>query len=82
MGLWIRDAFLTGDSRLVRIVILAFICTVLYLLVVVGLFRVTRPLQVAWSAVGAFTPEVFSRRGRKMFPGTTSARKPKPTILP
>ena len=81
-GFWIRDTFLTGDSRLVRIVTLALTCTVLYLLVVVGLFRVTRPLQIARSAVGAFTPAPFSRLGRLVFRGTTPARKPKPTILP
>ena len=80
-GFWIRDTFLTGDSRLVRIVTLALTCTVLYLLVVIGLFRVTRPLQVARSAVGAFTPAV-SRLGGLVFRGTTPARKPKPTILP
>jgi len=80
-GFWIRDTFLTGDSSLVRILILAIACTVVYLLVVIGLFRITRPLRIAWSAVGAFTPAVFSRWGRQVFPRTTSARKPKPTIL-
>ena len=80
-GFWIRDTFLTGHSSLVRILILAIACTVVYLLVVIGLFRITRPLRIAWSAVGAFTPAVFSRWGRQVFLGTTAARKPKPTIL-
>ena len=61
-------------SSLVRFLILAIAFTVVYLLVVIGLFRITRPLRIAWSAVGAFTPAVFSRSGRRVVLGTTSAR--------
>jgi O-antigen/teichoic acid export membrane protein len=46
-GWWLRIAFFTQFASLSRLFLLTFLCGSIYLLIVVGLFRVTKPIGVA-----------------------------------
>jgi O-antigen/teichoic acid export membrane protein len=50
-GTWLQLAFLAHHSGIVRIVSSACVCACIYLVVVIGLFRLTEPLRVARSVV-------------------------------
>ncbi|WP_246668241.1 lipopolysaccharide biosynthesis protein [Bradyrhizobium elkanii] len=50
----IQEAFLQELPRLLRIPLASVICVTAYLTVVVGVFRITRPLQLAWSLLRDF----------------------------
>ncbi|MGY2848887.1 PST family polysaccharide transporter [Bradyrhizobium sp. USDA 4509] len=50
----IQDAFLQELPRLLRIPVASVICVTAYLTVVIGVFRITRPLQLAWSLLRDF----------------------------
>jgi PST family polysaccharide transporter len=50
----IQEAFLQEWPRLLRIPVSSLICVTAYLAVVVGVFRITRPLQLAWSLLRDF----------------------------
>lgn len=54
LGLSAQEAFLQEVPRLLRILIASSICVSAYLAIVVGVFRVTGPLQLAWSVLRAF----------------------------
>jgi PST family polysaccharide transporter len=46
-GWWLQSIFLMNYSTLFRIFLSAFLCSSIYLLIVVGLFRNTEPIRVA-----------------------------------
>jgi PST family polysaccharide transporter len=55
-GLIVQHVFLVDFSQVTRFFISAAICLVTYLALVVGVFRVTRPLQLALSVLRDFGP--------------------------
>jgi len=61
IGFLLRDTYLSDASVLARIVILAFICLVSYLIVTVGLFRLVKPLEVAGSLLSDSLPARFQQ---------------------
>jgi PST family polysaccharide transporter len=50
-GWWLQMTTFTDYSSLIRILLLGTLCTCIYLIVVVGLFRLTEPIKVAGSVV-------------------------------
>ena len=56
IGCWIQHAFFAEYSRIVRIVLSMVSCWGVYLSIVIGLFRVTVPLQVTMSLLREFIP--------------------------
>jgi O-antigen/teichoic acid export membrane protein len=50
-GAWLQMAYLAHYPGIVRIIVSTSICACIYLAVVVGLFRRTKPLKVAYSIV-------------------------------
>ena len=50
-GWWLQTTILTDCSSFVRILLSAGFCTCIYLILVVGLFRLTEPINVAGSVV-------------------------------
>jgi len=61
VGFAVRHFFLGDAPRLVRMIVLVPVCGAFYLGLVVGLFRVRKPLEVGLSAVGNFLPVRLSR---------------------
>jgi PST family polysaccharide transporter len=59
VGFLLRFAYLTDASALARILLLTVVCGIVYLAITVGVFRVTKPLEVAASLGG----RVRVRRG-------------------
>lgn len=62
IGIAAQEMFLSELSRFVRLVISGLICAAAYLALVVGLFRITAPLQLAFSVLRDFNP-LQLRRG-------------------
>jgi polysaccharide transporter, PST family len=60
-GLVMQQMFLMEFSQLTRFVFSAAICLAVYLAIVVGIFRVTRPLQLALSLLRDFVPAGLRR---------------------
>jgi len=56
VGFAVRFTLLDGVPSIERMAILAVVYLAIYLLVVVGLFRVTTPIQVCRSVVQGFLP--------------------------
>lgn len=56
IGFTVQRMFLVDFSQLARFVLCVPICLAAYLTVVVGVFRVTRPLQLAFSLLHDFSP--------------------------
>jgi PST family polysaccharide transporter len=56
IGLAVQQAFLVECSQLVRFFVSAGICLAAYLSVVVGVFRVTDPIRLAFSVLRDFAP--------------------------
>ena len=54
VGWWLHTIFLADFSVLPRIILSASCCASLYLLIVVGLFRTTRPIKVVGSLMQGF----------------------------
>jgi len=50
-GWWLQTTALTGCSSFVRIFLSAGFCISIYLIIVVGLFRLTEPIKVASTVV-------------------------------
>lgn len=50
-GTWLQMKWLAGGSSLVRIALSAVVCACIYLIVVVGVFRLTEPMRIARSVV-------------------------------
>lgn len=50
-GFMVEQAFLAGSSHLVRMFLSGMVCLATYLVVVVGVFRVTAPLHLVFSAL-------------------------------
>jgi PST family polysaccharide transporter len=55
-GFTVQHVFLIDLSQLVRFFVSALICLTTYLAVAVGIFRVTGPLQLAFSVLKEFGP--------------------------
>jgi PST family polysaccharide transporter len=62
VGFLLRFTYLADASELARIFLLAVVCGVVYLTVTVGIFRVTKPLELAASLTGRFR----ARRGQPL----------------
>ena len=62
-GWWLQTIFLANYSTLFRISLSAFLCTSIYLLIVVGLLRITEPIRVAGSLVQVFKVRAGQRAG-------------------
>jgi len=58
MGWWLQTALLTGYSSPVRIILSGGFCAVIYLAIVVGLFRLGEPIRVA----SAIVKDLIGRR--------------------
>lgn len=56
VGYMVQRAFLADLSQLTRFVVAVPICLAVYLVVIVGVFRVTAPLHLAVSVVRDFSP--------------------------
>jgi polysaccharide transporter, PST family len=56
-GLVVQQVFLAELSHLARFFVSAMICMAAYLAVVVGIFRVTHPLKLAFSLLRDFSPK-------------------------
>ena len=56
IGLVVQQMFLSDFSQLTRFFVSATICLATYLAIVVGIFRVTRPLELAFSLLRDFVP--------------------------
>jgi len=67
VGFVTRHFFLADMQRPARIVVLVLLCSATYLLVVVWLLRVRKPLEVAGSLLRDFLPKGFSRSLRLGF---------------
>ena len=63
IGIVVQEVWLADLSRLARIVVSASICLAAYLLVAVGLFRITRPLQLAASLLHDFSATRLRAKG-------------------
>jgi PST family polysaccharide transporter len=61
IGFMLQQALLADFSRLARFVLAVPICTAVYLAVIVGAFRVTAPLQLAFSLLRDFSPSRLRR---------------------
>lgn len=61
IGIAVQGAWLSEQSRLVTIAISGLVTVIAYLTVVVGVFKVTAPLQLALSLLRDFNP-MRSRR--------------------
>jgi PST family polysaccharide transporter len=55
-GFMLQQLFLTGFSPLVRFLVSVPFCLAMYIAVVVGVFRVTDPLQLAFSLIRELGP--------------------------
>lgn len=62
VGLAVEDKFLSDASRPARLIASSLVCLITYLIVIVGLFRVTAPLVLAYSLVHDFA-QARMRRG-------------------
>ena len=62
-GWGLQTIFLANYSTLCRIALSAFLCTSIYLLIVVGLLRITEPIRVAGSLVQVFKVRAGQRAG-------------------
>ena len=60
-GFAVQRAFLADFSQLARFVVSVPICVVAYLTVVVGVFKLTAPLQLAFSLLRDFSPKRLRR---------------------
>lgn len=60
-GWWLQAIFLVNFSTLFRIFLSAFLCASIYLLIVVGLLRITEPIGVAVRLVQDFGPRAAHR---------------------
>jgi O-antigen/teichoic acid export membrane protein len=60
-GWWLKAAFLVQSTGLFRLFLLTFICASIYLLIVVGLLRVTEPIRVASKLAQDFRTHVPRR---------------------
>ena len=60
-GWWLQAIFLADYSTLFRIFLSAFLCASIYLLIVVGLLRITEPIRVAGSLVQDFRARAAQR---------------------
>ena len=61
IGFAVQRAFLADFSQLARFVVSVPICVVAYLTVVVGVFKLTGPLQLAFSLLRDFSPKRLRR---------------------
>jgi PST family polysaccharide transporter len=61
IGFAVQRAFLADFSQLARFVVSVPICVVAYLTVVVGVFKLTGPLQLAFSLLHDFSPKRLRR---------------------
>ena len=61
IGFAVQRAFLADFSQLARFVVSVPICVVAYLTVVVGVFKLTAPLQLAFSLLRDFSPKRLRR---------------------
>jgi PST family polysaccharide transporter len=61
IGLMLQQALLGDFSRLARFVLAVPICTAVYFAVIVGAFRMTAPLQLAFSLLRDFGPRRLRR---------------------
>jgi PST family polysaccharide transporter len=60
-GIAVQGEFLSDLSRLARLVVAGLVCLTAYLTVVVGIFKVTAPLRLAFSLLRDITPTRFRR---------------------
>jgi O-antigen/teichoic acid export membrane protein len=60
-GWWLQASFLSDYSTLFRIFLSAFLCASIYLLIVVGLLRITEPIRVAGRLVQDFGARAAQR---------------------
>jgi O-antigen/teichoic acid export membrane protein len=60
-GWWLKASFLADYSSLFRIFFSTFLCTSIYLLIVVGLLRVTEPIRLAGRLVQDFGTRAAQR---------------------
>ena len=60
-GTALRFGFLMDSSMFVRIPILITFCSAIYLLVVVGMFRVREPLEIGLNALRDLMPKMVAR---------------------
>ena len=60
-GWWLQTIFLENFSTLIRIILSAFLCASIYLLIVVGLLRNTEPIRIAGRLVQDFGARAAQR---------------------
>jgi hypothetical protein len=60
-GWWLKASFLADYSSLFRIFFSTFLCASIYLLIVVGLLRITEPIRVASRLVQDFGARAAQR---------------------
>ncbi len=60
-GWWLQTAFLVNLSSLFRTFLSASLCTLIYLLIVVGMLRITEPIRVAGRLAQDFRARVAQR---------------------
>jgi len=70
LGFVVQEVVFVDFSPLARVFLSAQICSVIYLVVVVGIFKVTGPLRLAFSLLSGFSPirapgELLTRRVSK-----------------
>ena len=61
IGITLQSAFLSDLPRLARFIISGLICLTVYLAVVVGVFKVTAPMRLAFSLLRDLSPTRFRR---------------------
>lgn len=60
-GIWVRQTFLAQMDGFWRLTVLILVCGVSYLIIVGGVFRITKPLHVAFSLVRGLLPSWLYR---------------------
>ena len=68
VGLVVRETLLSGSSSLARTLLVAGAYLVCYLVIVVGFFRMTEPLVVAWSLLRDMLPSQRAGSGGRELP--------------
>ena len=68
LGFLLRHFWLAEASRLARMSILVIVCGAVYLSLVVGIFRVRKPLEIGFTAMQQFLPMPVSRLLVSCFP--------------